>query len=112
MTVREAWLPTASAAVTVKLCGPGLDVSSGDPSVTDPTQEAMPEPPSAQPKLADSWLPISTSTPSSGAAIITRGASRSTRNPFIGPAVTQLPARSQTCTAWVLASAVSLPSAT
>jgi len=44
--------------------------------------------------------------------IVIEGASRSTFNPVIGPAVAQLPATSQTVTELVAADAVSVPAGT
>ena len=44
----DATLPSPSAAFTVKLCGPVVDVSIAAPFATGPVHEAIPEPSSLQ----------------------------------------------------------------
>ena len=40
--VTDAGFPALSVAATVNRCWPSVDVSSGEPSATSPTQDAMP----------------------------------------------------------------------
>ena len=74
MLVPTAWLPAPSRAVTVSVTGPSLLVSSFSPLPVEPTQEAMPEPPSsAHEKSATTSAPCFTCEPSTGLVIWTVG---------------------------------------